>query len=269
MESQFRAVTWNCRRATQSSPAWNYLCELAPDIALLQEVSSIPLNIKKEFDVQYKMAVGKTGNTQRFGSAVLVRGAIVRDLPLQSSEDWVNAEIERFVGNLLAFEVLLERGLRLNVVGVYSPAWPVKRARIPGVDVSSIKLTLNPDVWVADLLWAYLRSIDLHKDFWVVAGDFNLSETFDAWRGGPRGNREYLDRMAALGTTECLRKQKGKLTPTFRNPRDGLVIHQMDHLFVTDALASRLVSCDTGNPERVFGESLSDHLPIVADFVCQ
>jgi hypothetical protein len=44
--------------------------------------------------------MGKTGNTQRFGSAILVRGAIARDLPLQSSEDWVNAELERFAGNL-------------------------------------------------------------------------------------------------------------------------------------------------------------------------
>jgi endonuclease/exonuclease/phosphatase family metal-dependent hydrolase len=135
------------------------------------------------------------------------------------------------------------------------------------VDVSSIKLTLNPDVWVADLLWAALRSIDLHKDLWLVAGDFNLSETFDAWRGGPRGNREYLDRMATLGMTECLRKMKGQLTPTFRNPRGGLFIHQIDHLFVTDSLLSGLLSCEVGSPERVFGESLSDHLPIVADFV--
>jgi endonuclease/exonuclease/phosphatase family metal-dependent hydrolase len=143
----------------------------------------------------------------------------------------------------------------------------VERARIAGVDVSSIKLTLNPDVWVADLLWASLRSIDLHQDPWVVGGDFNLSETFDAWRGGARGNREYLDRMAVLGMTECLRQMKGQLTPTFRNPRGSLFIHQIDHLFVTDPLLSRLTSCDTGSPEMVFDGSLSDHLPIVADFV--
>ena len=74
--------------------------------------------------------------------------------------------------------------------------------------------------------------------------------------------------MAALRMIECLRKKKGKLMPTLRNPRDGMVIHQMDHLFITDSLAPRLVSCNIGNPERVFGESLSDHLPIVADFVC-
>jgi hypothetical protein len=228
----------------------------------------MPLIVKKEFDIRYKRPVNKAGTPQRFGSAVLVRGTIGREFPLQSPEDWVNAELERFAGNLLAVEAFLERGPRLNVVSVYSPAWPVERARIAGVDVSSIKLTLNPDVWVADLLWASLRSIDLQlDDLWVVAGDFNLSETFDAWRGGPRGNREYLDRMAALGMTECLRKMKGQLTPTFRNPSGGKVTHQIDHLFVTNSLLSRLKFCDTGNPEKVFGKSLSDHLPIMADFV--
>jgi hypothetical protein len=126
----------------------------------------------------------------------------------------------------------------LNVVGVYSPAWPVDRARLAGVDVDPIKLTLDPDVWVADLLWASLRSRDLNpQDLWVVAGDFNLSETFDdVWPGGPHGNREYLDRMRALVMTECLRKMKGQLTPTFKNHRGRKVIHQIDHLFVTEPL---------------------------------
>jgi hypothetical protein len=152
METRFRVLSWNCRRATQRSPAWEYLCELAPNVALLQEVSSIPLSVKKEFDIRYKRPANKTGTPQRFGSAVLVRGTIGREVLLQNPEDWVNAELGRFVGNLLVVEALLDRGPRLNVVGVYSPAWPVERARVAGVDVSSIKLTLNPDVRVADLL---------------------------------------------------------------------------------------------------------------------
>jgi exonuclease III len=73
--------------------------------------------------------------------------------------------------------------------------------------------------------------------------------------------------MAALGMTEYLRKMKGQLTPTFKNPRGGSFVHQIDHRFVTEPLLSRLTSCDTGSPETVFGGSLSDHLPIVADFV--
>jgi hypothetical protein len=37
------------------------------------------------------------------------------------------------------------------------------------------------------------------REPWVFAGDFNLSETFDLWRGGPRGNLECLNRMGGTG----------------------------------------------------------------------
>ena len=101
---------------------------------------------------------------------------------------------------------------------------------------------------------------------WIVAGDFNLSETFDNWPGGPRGNVEYLERMQSIGFTECLRHYHGKLVPTFRNPRGGAIKHQIDHLFVSPPLIEHLCDCRTGDPDRLFGEGLSDHLPIIADF---
>jgi hypothetical protein len=179
----------------------------------------------------------------------------------------LNTELNRFAGNLVASEVRLEGGQLLKAVSVYSPAWPVARSRLTGIDVSSVRLTQNPDVWVADLLWAALRrSAPSEYDAWLVAGDFNLSETFDLWKDGPRGNREYLNRMADLGFVECLRESKGNLTPTFRNTDKRTLKHQMDHLFATRALSKRLVGCDTGPQDIVFGENLSDHLPVIADF---
>lgn len=70
--------------------------------------------------------------------------------------------------------------------------------------------------------------------------------------------------MRALGFIECLRQVKGALTPTFKHAR-GSLRHQMDHIFVSQALVSQLIACDTGNAERVFGPPrLSDHLPVVA-----
>jgi exonuclease III len=197
----------------------------------------------------------------------LVKGQIGPPVPLRAARDWVESELRLFAGNLLARQITPDSGPRMNVVSVYSPAWAVDRARLKGMDVSSVKLTLNRDVWVTDLLWASLLHINLNRrEPWVVAGDFNLSETFDLWPGGPRGNREFLDRMAALGLEECLRMTKGALTPTFRNLREGIIEHQMDHLFVTPALSERLIRCDVGPPEVVFDRRLSDHLPIVADF---
>lgn len=256
-------MTWNVHRATAASACWTYLEDLNPDIALLQEVGGIPRAVSDRWRCIALSPVTKAGRRQRFSTAVLVKGQKVEPLRLTAAEPWVQAELTRFAGNLVASRVSLD-GELLNVVSVYSPAWPVDRARIVGLDTGRVKLKQNPDVWVADLLLASLRSMDEHTR-WIVGGDFNLSETFDAWRGGPRGNREYLDRAAALGLAECLRTAKGALVPTFRNTRGGRVVHQMDHLFVSKDLAQRVVSCDVGLAERVFGGGLSDHLPIIAE----
>jgi endonuclease/exonuclease/phosphatase family metal-dependent hydrolase len=63
-----------------------------------------------------------------------------------------------------------------------------------------------------------------------------------------------------------LREAQGKLTPTFRNIDGGDVKAQIDHVFVSPGLAVSLLDCRTGPPDEVFGCSLSDHLPIIADF---
>ena len=101
----------------------------------------------------------------------------------------------------------------------------------------------------------------------LVGGDFNSSETFDyMWKNGPSGNKEVLDRMESLGLTECLKSHNGQLTPTFKNPSNGKIIHQLDHLFVTDGLNTALERCFTKDKSTVFDESLSDHLPIIGIF---
>ncbi len=263
-----RVCVWNVRRATSASPVWQLLTQLAPDIALLQEVISLPDTLTAQYRCVLRRAAGKTGRPQRFGTAILARGELAEPIPLVSQWAWVNEELGRFSGNLVAHTVTLSEGRTYRVMSIYSPAWPVDRSRLVGVDVQAIKLRQNPDVWVTELAWAALREIVTTTDPpLIVGGDLNSSETFDdLWPNGPHGNREVLERMRALGLTECLRHANNRIVPTFRNPRDGKVIHQMDHLFVSAQLARRLRSCITGDPTRVFGDSLSDHLPAVADF---
>jgi endonuclease/exonuclease/phosphatase family metal-dependent hydrolase len=262
-DKPFRLITWNCRRAA----LWDYFTELDADVALLQEVMSIPATVLARYSCHMERAMSKAGAPQKFNTAILVKGKIGPAVPLVAPSQWVEAELRLFAGNLVSRQVTRDTGTAMRVVSVYSPAWPVDRARLKDMDVTSVKLTLNSDLWVTDLLWASLAHMKPDpRELWVIAGDFNLSETFDLWPGGPRGNREYLDRLEALGLHECLRQAKGMLTPTFRNPRDGVVQHQMDHIFVTTALSERLVKCDVGLTEAVFDRRLSDHLPIVADF---
>lgn len=259
-----RILTWNLRRATDTSVAWNILTDLGPDIALLQEVTSIPSAVSDLFDIKFCRAINKNGTPQKFGTAIFVKGEIIKELPLSSEYDWVNRELERFAGNLLSCTVQPTGCPMLNIISVYSPAWPIDTSKYPDVDITKVKLKLNPELWVTEILWSALNKANLKGIPWIVGGDLNSSETFDLTFSS--GNREILDRMEALGFTECLKKHNGRLTPTFKNPKGGKMIHQIDHLFVTDSLFSRIIGCTTGDKLNIFENSISDHLPILADF---
>jgi len=205
--------------------------------------------------------------SRSFHTAVLVRGHIGQPIHLTGPEEWIDSILAAFAGNLIALELSPRNAPPMRAISVYSPSWKIPPDYTRGVDLSVLKPTQNRGLWLTDLLLASLEHCRPNpRDLWVIAGDLNLSESFDAESWSAGGNKAYLDRMAALGLTECLRKAKGALTPTFKSPRGGWVSHQIDHLFVSEGLASRLVACETGSQERVFDPSLSDHLPIVATF---
>ena len=98
-----RIVSWNMRKATRTSPAWKILIDLQPDLALLQEVSGIPRDVEQSFDIRFHNAVTESGKPQKFGTVVLVKGAIVQQLPLSSEYDWVNQELDRLKGNVVCY----------------------------------------------------------------------------------------------------------------------------------------------------------------------
>lgn len=263
-----RIISWNCRRASAAHPLWRYFSEISPDIAFLQEVTGLPAEITDHYDVRMAHTPTKAGQPQKFQSAMLVRGHIAESVPLTSRIPWANRELHHFGACLMAHHVKINGWPELMAVCVYSPAWPVGRDRLLGEDLSMVKLTQNPDVWVTDLLMAALKELpDDAMTECIVAGDFNASESFDNGKGGPRGNREWLDRMSGLGLTECLRRSNGALTPTFRSPGKTEPKAQIDHVFVSTGLAERLTNCRTGDAAQVFGQKWSDHLPIIADFV--
>jgi hypothetical protein len=272
MEPTFRVVTWNCRRASTGSSAWDYLLELDPDLALLQEMGGLSPRITDRYACAADVPATPSGRPQPFRTGLLVKGRIAEEIALPAPNDWVARELAFFRGNFVARDVELDNGVRLRALSAYCPAFPVDRARLQGVDTTGVQLTQNPDVWATELLWASLKTMGVGADeLFLVGGDFNSSETFDThWGTKPRGNREIIERMNALGFWECLRTFQGRLIPTFRSPRGGSVVHQIDHLYATRPLLRRLVGCQVGASERVFAATpaLSDHLPIVADFRC-
>lgn len=262
-----RVITWNCNKATASRESWDYLLELDPDFALLQEVAAIPDSLETVYKVHAQAAIRQDGTKQKFMTAILSKATIKATYKMESRVPWVQRELDWFLGNFISCDLIAGDSTTIRLVSVYSPAWPVAKSRIANDDVVDVKLRLNKDIWAADLLWASLReALPSREGPWIVAGDFNCSETFDEWKDGPRGNKEYLDRMSGIGLTECLRHHHRHLVPTFVNTDKKTLRHQMDHLFVTGDLASRLKGCDVGNSGAVFGRKMSDHLPIIADF---
>lgn len=194
MNINFRHPTWNVRRATSESEVWRHLSVLNPTIATLQEVNSIPDSIRENYSVVFEKATNKNGKPQKFGIVILSKYPIESDFALGSEIEWVDAGIKHFSGNLLTCRVTLNENLKINVISVYSPAWRVDPKIYDGFDVSEIKLVNNPDLWVTELLWAGLRTtMQIEKDEWIVAGDFNSSVTFDyMWGGQSRAEMRRL-----------------------------------------------------------------------------
>lgn len=248
-----------------------YFLELDPDVALLQDFGTIPDSVLQIYTHARNPKPLDGARAPRHTSGVLVKGRSGEDILLSSPVGWVARELDNLREFFAAKSATLHNGISLKVVSVYSPAFPVDPRRLDGIDTTGIQLTQNRDIWGSELMWAALKTMDVEaEDSFSVGGGLNSSETFDLlWCGGPRGNREVMDRMSALGFYDCLRMFKGELTPTFRTPRGGYVVHQLDHLYVTPMLLSRLATCDVGSAERVFEPRpmLSDHLTIVADFV--
>jgi exonuclease III len=261
-----KIISWNMNKATtERLKSWKYLLNLNPDIALLQEVNSIPDFIKEDFKYLYQKATNKDGSSQKFGTAVLVKGEIVNPIQLVSQSNWVNQQLDRFTGIFIPVQVTLTNGFQVNVISVHSPAWDFDSAGLDENEKSEIKLKNNSKIWGTELLWSALTSFISESSLpCIVGGDFNSSTTFDFPK--IRGNQEVLDRMDALNLKECLYHSKGVLTPTYKNARDKEVIHQIDHLFVSSRLIENLEKCDVEKVDVIFEERLSDHLPIIADF---
>jgi len=260
-----RVITWNCRRSTKEKDIWKHLQELSPDIMLLQEVSSFPNWIENNYIYKYEKSSMKNSTKQKFGNLLAHNGENIQEIELPTDLAWVNKEIKKFKGNLLSYNIKLDSN-SLNLISVYSPAWPLNSNLLNQDQISSVKLTQNRELWLADLLWYALKCNIKPNEYYIIGGDFNLSITFDSWGKKPRGNQEYLDRMRDIGLIECLKEYNGRLIPTFKNTDNGKKLHQIDHLFVTTNLYEKIKYCYVGDESIIFENKLSDHLPIIADF---
>lgn len=262
--STLRVCTWNLRKTSYHNKAvWSIIKDIKADLLCLQEVNSFPIALENEYFILSKNAMSKNGNEQTFNTMILAKGD-ASEIQLCSNLNSVNDALSLFSGNLVSCKVKLWSGGLFNVLSVYSPAWPLDNW-ITKKDKAIIKLINNSKVWLTEILWDSLKHT-YNNNPWIIAGDLNASTTFDYSQKMPRGNQEIIDRLYNLGFIECLFNFNKKLVPTFQNPKGKKVIHQIDHLFVSNSLYEYLINCKVLDDIKIFENSISDHLPIVADF---
>jgi exonuclease III len=263
-----KVITWNIRKAKEQSQVWEILESYNADIILLQEVLRIPHHLYSTYNVIFRHAISESGKQQIFGTAILTKYKIKQEINLKSNNEFIQQELDFFKGNLISIELVTPSNKQINVISIYSPAWSIPESHYAGIDIGEIKLKQNKRIWATEILFAYLREQNItHEAYWILGGDLNSSETFDyLWAGGPHGNLEIIQRFELLGFKECLRHFNNGLVPTFRNPKGGKIIHQIDHLYISDNRINSLSECMTENHELIFGNQLSDHLPIISSF---
>ncbi len=81
VQQTFRVVTWNCRRASLGSGLWDYLLELDPDVALLQDYGTIPDRVLQVYTHAANTKPLEGGRAPRHMSGVLVKGVDSGDVP--------------------------------------------------------------------------------------------------------------------------------------------------------------------------------------------
>jgi endonuclease/exonuclease/phosphatase family metal-dependent hydrolase len=256
-------LTWNMRRSSADSQSWGIIRKISPDVCLLQEVSGIPKDILVDYKILQQNAINKNGAPQKFSTVILSKEPI-EQFRLKSTIEWVSKQLDFFSGNFLCGSINID-GNKINLISVYSPAWIVNPDSINYSEIKGIKLELAKQIWPTEILYSGLINEKITVDeHWIISGDFNNSSTFDIlWPGGPKGCQEIIDRLYSLKLKEALFEHHGRLVPTFRNPKGGKIIHQIDHVFISEGLFSNLISSNVMSEFEVFEESLSDHYPIL------
>lgn len=262
-----KILIWNVNRANTNRDAlWEIFCREESDLALLQEVTEIPKWVGNNYNCKMVAPRYFSGQPAPFKTAVLSRWHIDTRPFLSSSLDWVNEIHQRQYGWILESEVVHQNGERIRVVSVHIPAWPIPSEELYGIDYSVIRLTNNPALWFTEILWSLVGGTVFGDDTnLIVGGDFNSSVLFDF--PTDRGNRQVMDRMNALGLTDCVKHCLGKPVPTFRKST-GSIKHQPDYCYVNGPMLKRLTHVRVLGPSEIFDHDprISDHLPIICEF---
>jgi exonuclease III len=263
-----RIVTWNMGywgHASAHEAAWRWLLdELSPDIALLQECV-VPSWVEQRATVLFDRAYPNYPN-QRWGTALVTKDLEAVPARLEEVETWLaplgehapeKCSAARLRGWYVPAHVSFPDGSSALVISIHNPAFPIERELVEGRDLTGIKLALNPDVWLLDVVSHFLT----HRlgEPLLIGGDFNCSRLLDD--PTPRGNAEFFDRLTNDGFVSLHRRFHDSDEQTFFQPKKRG--HQLDYLYTDATLASHATYCRV--VPRSIVESYSDHAPVAAE----
>lgn len=262
-----KLLTWNVNRAVESRTGlWEMVHREDADIILLQEVNRIPESILNQYQCHQIRPRYFDCKNALYSTAVLAKGSIDSAPYLKSELECVNKIHKEKCGWIVECKITLTSGERFVVVAVHVIPSPIPRTLLTDIDVSSIKLTNNSELWFTEILWSLLRFSGISDDAnWIVGGDFNTSIRLDVPKN--RGNREIVDRLVSLGLTDCLSHYHQGTVATYLNV-NKVFEHQLDYCFVNAPMRERLIRSRVPKREDVFDlqPRLSDHLPVVCEF---
>ena len=252
-----RIVCWNMARAFhpkgRDRDPWEVLDALHPDIALLQETAALPDGFPGECHFN--------PTRRHWGTAVWSH------YPLRSFDDLPGIDRQELQTVLPAVDgyfagALVEVPAVGEVAAVSVHAYPsqVGEQYLTGLDASELVVPPQKAVWPGDIQWWLTRKLPAHGTPSILGGDWNTARRFDEVYG-PRGNREFFQRMTETGWREALRKFHAEEVRTYFSR--GKTPYQLDHVFLTDGLYETLRRGFVDSSAEVL--LASDHAPIVLE----
>jgi exonuclease III len=248
-----RVVSWNLGVAFSfrrtHDQAWQYLAELDPDIALLQEVDP-PAWTDERWAIEARPVRG-------WGSAIAAKP----DLKLKGLHDPLRSEPRRDP-YLLAGTVVLPDSTELVIVSVHSRIGKAPPEDQAGLESEAIRRPHESAPHHNDVDYALVRRLVEGRRF-LVSGDWNIARLWDETHRGTH-EADFFTRADADGWIECYQsfhpEGEGR---TWYHGNDAPC--QLDHAFCDPVTAERLRSCEiVAHPAETL--ALSDHAPLVVEF---
>jgi len=265
-----RIITWNMdhwKHKRVHDDAWQWIIDtLDPDIALLQECVP-PAWAYENRTVLFNRVYPES--RQKWGTAIMTKltasrttipevddwlSKLPRNIPGTDKQSW----IYQLKGWCECAQIRFIPDETTLVISVYSSAYHIERELLKNIDISGIKLKLNPDLWLLDVIFYYLKNY-LDRRI-LVGGDFNYSRLLDP-PDRPRGNNEFFDRIKNEGFVSLHRLFHDNDERTFFQAKRKPL--QLDYLYTDAVLAKRVSRCDVVPYSEV--ERFSDHAPLIAE----